>query len=106
MAQPGTLNGIVTSAIATVMANVSLADVEAKLKDVDKANDAVSKRWSQMMSSPEATAYKTKRSATDDEQTQLIVDLENLLGLVAKVCLSQQQVLVALLAASKQLNKK
>ena len=106
MPQQGMFGGFIGSIINTVMVNASLADVEAKLKDVDKANEAVSKRWQQMMSSPEATSYKAKRNVEDWEQTQLIVDLENLLGLVAGVCLAQQQVLVSLLGAAKQLNKK
>ncbi len=74
------------------MVNASLADVEAKLKEV--------------MASPEATAYKAKRSLDDWEQTQLIVDLENLLGKLATVCIAQQSVLVTMLGAVKQLNKK
>jgi hypothetical protein len=106
MGKVGTLSGMIESAIATGMVNVSLADVEVKLKDVEKATDATSKRWQEMMSSSHATAYKAKRSMDDAQQTQLIIDLENLLGLVASICLAQQRVLVTMQGALKHLNKK
>lgn len=102
----GTLTGMIHSAVATGMVNPSLSDVEAKLKDVERANEAVSKRWEQMMSSPQATAYKAKRSVDEWQQTQLIIDLENLLGLVVRVCLAQQSVLATMQGAMKNLNKK
>ena len=106
MGRVGSLAGMIESAIATGMVNVSLADIEARLKDVEKANDATSKRWQEMMSSPHATAYKAKRTLDNSQQTQMIVDLENLLGLVARVCLAQQSVLVTMQGTLKNLNKK
>jgi hypothetical protein len=106
MAQPGTLGGWIRSVIVTVGINASLADVEAKLKDVDKATDAASTRWQQFMASPEATTYQAKRSLDDAAQTQMIVGLENLLGSVAAVTVAQQQVFVAMLGLMRQLNKK
>lgn len=106
MPQAGTFTGLIQQAIATAMANASIADVEVKLKDVEKANDALSKRWSEMMSSPQATAYKANKNIGDWEQTQLIVDLENLLGKLASICIAQQHVLTAMAGALKNLNKK
>ena len=106
MAQCGTLTGIMQSAIATGLTNISLADVDTKLKEIDKANAAVSKRWDQMMSSPQVASYRAKRSIDDDEQTQLIIDLENILGLVVGICIAQQNALNAMQGAMKQLNKK
>jgi hypothetical protein len=106
MAQPGSFMGVIQQAIATGMANASIADVEAKLKEVDKANEVLSRRWSEMLSSPQATAYKATKSIGEWEQTQLIIDLENLLGKLAAVCIAQQQVLSAITSALKNLNKK
>lgn len=106
MGKVGTLGGMIESAIATGLVNVSLADIEAKLKGVEQANAATSKRWQEMMSSSHATAYKAKRTLDNSQQTQMIVDLENLLGLVAAICLAQQSVLVTMQGALKQLNKK
>jgi len=106
MAQCGTLSGIIQSTIATGLTTISLADVDAKLKEIDKANAAVSKRWDQMMSSPQVASYRAKRSMDDDEQTQLIIDLENILGLVVGVCIAQQNVLAAMQGTMKQMNKK
>ena len=106
MAQCGTLGGMIQSAIATGMTNVSLADVDAKLKEVDKANAAVSTRWDQMMSSPHVASYRANRSMNDPDQTQLIIDLENILGLVVGICIAQQNVLAAMQGAMKHMNKK
>lgn len=106
MAQAGTFSGMIQQMIATVMATASISDVEAKLKEIDKANDALSKRWTQMMSSPQATTYKANKNIGDWEQTQLIVDLENLLGKLTSVCIAQQNVLTSMLGALKSLNKK
>ena len=106
MGQIGALRGIVESGVATVLANASINDVEAKLKEVDKANEELSKRWSQMLSSPQAAAYKATHDIGEWEQTQLIIDLENLLGKLAVVCIAQQNVLTTMLGALKQLAKK
>jgi hypothetical protein len=106
MAHAGTLGGLIAQTIGTVMATASITEVEIKLKEVDKANEALAKRWTEMMSSPEATSYRAKKQVSEWEQTQLIVDLENLMGKLTSVCLAQQQVLTAITAALKNLNKK
>lgn len=106
MAQAGTLSGLIQHTVATVLSSASITDVEAKLKEVDRANDELSKRWSQMMSSSHVAAYKANKNIGDWEQTQLIVDMENLLGKMALVCIAQQNVLTSMVGALKNLNKK
>ena len=106
MAHNGTLSGMVHNAITTVATNISIFEVENRLKEIDKATDALSKRWDQMMSSPHIASWRTNKNLGDLEQTQLIIDLENLLSKLTSVCIAQQNVLTAVVGTLKNLNRK
>lgn len=106
MAQAGTFTGVIQQALNTAVTNASIADVTVKLKEVDKANDALKQRWAELMSSPEASSYRANKKVADADQTKLIVGLENLLGKLTLVCLAQQSVLSSVVGALNNLNKK
>jgi hypothetical protein len=106
MGHDGTLVGMIHNTISTVATNVSIFEVENRLKEIDKANDALSKRWDQMLSSPHIASWRTNKKLGDLEQTQLIIDLENLLGKLTAVCIAQQNVLTAVVGTLKNLNRK
>ena len=106
MGKAGTLSGMVQQHVTTMQANISILTVEQKLQEVEQARQALSKRWDQMMGSAEAQAYRTNKNIDDWNQTQLIIDVENLVGKLASVVLAQQSALTAVVGALKQLNKK
>ena len=106
MGKAGTLSGVVHQMVTTVQTNVSILTVEQKLQDVEKANQALSKRWQEMLGSEEVQAYRANKNLDDWNQTQLIIDVENLVGKLAAVVIAQQSALTAVVGALKQLNKK
>ncbi|MEP7367764.1 MAG: hypothetical protein ABI972_31270 [Acidobacteriota bacterium] len=106
MARDGTLSGMIRGMMTTVAANVSIYEVENRLKEIDKANQELSARWDKMLSSPQVAAYRTNKDVGDWEQTQMIIDLENLLSKMAAVCIAQQNVLTAVVGALKNINRK
>jgi len=106
MGNKGTINGIIQHTIATGAAIASIHEVETKLKETEKAHQALSARWAEMTSSPQVAAYRSNKNIGDWEQTQLIVDLENLLGKLTLVVIAQQNVLNSVVGALKNLNKK
>lgn len=106
MGKAGTLSGMVQQHVSTMQTNVSILTVEQKLQEVEKANQALSKRWQEMLASEEVQAYRANKNIDDWNQTQLIIDVENLVGKLASVVIAQQSVLTAVVGALKQLNKK
>ncbi|MCC6540537.1 MAG: hypothetical protein IT162_23515 [Bryobacterales bacterium] len=100
------LGGFIRTVFINAVTNATLSDVEQKLKDVDRAMGETSKRWDEFMASPAAKKYANTRSVNDQEQTRMIVDLENLLGKVAAVTQAQHGAMQSMLAAMKLLNKK
>lgn len=106
MGKAGTLSGMVQQHVATMQANVSILTVEQKLQEVEAASKALKERWDQMLGSEEVQAYRANKNLDDWNQTQLIIDLENLLNRLTRMVLAQQSALVAVVGAMKQLNKK
>ena len=106
MARHGTLMDMVQHSVATGMAKASIQTAETKLKDGQTANQALSQRWHQMLNSPQAAADKANNNVGDWEQTQLIIDVQNLVPGLAKVVIAQQAVITAMLGALKNLNQK
>ena len=106
MPHSGNLAGMIQDAIHTGMTKASIAVAEAKMQDVEKANQDLRQRWEKMLSSPEVIAYKGDKNLNDWNQTQLIIDLENLLNKLTTVVIAQQHVLEAVIGTLKNLNAK
>ena len=98
--------GINPTTIINTVAAGSLAEAEAKLKNIDDVMRMASKEWEAFTAKPAAKAFNAGRALSTKECTELVVGVIKLVRGTVSVLVAEQAALAATLQALKTVNMK